>query len=383
MPFTGLSTHAMFTAGPLNAEDVSPTIALLATDETPLLDWLGDPDVFASNTVHEFLEEELRPNYVTTSTAIASATANTGVQIADFGDLVTVGTVLDLETNGTTTERMQVVSVVGANSLFVSRNFGSSGVGSLAAGGQLFVSGGYALEGADHPNQDVTRKRRRKTTYVGLFHTPIAISGTQLAVTALANPGNELERQTNMRIREALRDLEKEVVRGYRATSIGSDTTYRTFNGLQRQIGSINSTVVYNSFNANPHLYLGDVWEQAYRNGAMETEDWAIVAGRSHFRSISNMNDTKVQDSNERETFKRVIRNYEGPFGRCTVFLSRWIHPESSLLIPRQRVKVVPLQGRAFQVKNIAPTGDNEKRLLIGEYTVEVHHAQAMAQLHS
>ena len=384
MPFTGYSSHASFTAGPLNAEDVSATIRLLAPDETPLLDWLGDPDTFATNTVHEFLEEELRPNYITTSTAVNSATTASGIQIADFGDLLTVGTLLE---NETTTEVMQVTSVVGASSVLVSRAFGGSAVSSFLAGASLFVRGNFALEGADHPATDVTRKRRRKTTYVGLFHTPIAISGTQLAISAnggsLGNAGNELVHQSGLRIREALRDLEKEVIRGLRATSIGSDTTYRTFNGLRASLGSINSTVTASSFNADPHKYIGDVWEQAFINGASETEDWGIVAGRTYFRDISNMNASKVQDSNRSELHKRVIRDYEGPFGRCTVFLSRWMPPSGLLLVPRQRVKVVPLQGRAFQIKDIATTGDNEKRLLVGEYTMEIHHPQAMAQIKS
>lgn len=386
MAFTGYSTHDAFIAGPLNAEDVSPTIALLARDETPLLDWIGDADTFARNTVHEFLEEELRPNYVTTSTAINSATAATGVQLADFGDLLTVGTLLENESAAP--EVMQVTSVVGANSVLVSRAFGGGAVGSLAAGAQLFVRGNFALEGADHPGSDVTRPRRRRTTYVGLFHVPIAISGTQLAISAnggsLGNAGNELMHQTNLRIREVLRDLEKEVIRGVvSGNSIGSGTAYRTFNGLRASIGSINSTVTASSFAANPHLYIGDVWEQAFINGASETEDWAVVAGRTYFRNISDMNDSKVEDSNQSEQFKRVIRNYEGPFGRTTVFLSRWLPATSLLLIPRQRVKVVPLQGRAFQVQDIAKTGDSEKRLLVGEYTVEVHHPQAMSQLSS
>ena len=385
MPFTGYSSHASFTAGPLNAEDVSATISLLAPDETPLLDWLGDPDTFARNTVHEFLEEELRPNYIVTSGAIASATAATGFQIADFGDLLTVGTLLENES--ASPEVMQVTSVVGPNSVLVSRAVGGGAVGSAVAGVNLFVRGNFALEGADHPATDVTRKRRRKTTYVGLFHVPIAISGTQLAISAagnsLGNAGNELVHQTNLRIREVLRDLEKEVIRGIRATSIGSDTTYRSFNGLRASIGSINSTVTASSFSADPHLYIGNVWEQAFINGASETEDWAVVAGRTYFRDISNMNASKVQDSNRSELHKRVIRDYEGPFGRCSVFLSRWMPAASLMLIPRQRVKVLPLQSRAFQVLDVARTGDNEKRLLVGEYTTEIHHAAAMAQIRS
>lgn len=382
MPFTGLSTHKMFTAGPLNAEDVSSDISLLAFDETPLLDWIGDADTFATNTIHEYLEEELRPNYITTSTVINSATAATGIQLADFGDLLTVGTVLENE--GATPELMQVTSVVGQNSVLVSRNFGGGGIGSLVAGSQLFVRGNFALEGADHPGGDVTRRRRRRSNYVGLFHVPIAISGTQMSVRALGNVENEFERQKSLRIREALRDLEKEVIRGVvSGNSIGSDTAYRTFRGLRSAIGSINSTVTASSFSANPHLYIGNVWESAFQNGASESETWGIVAGRTYFRDISNMNDTKVEDSNQSESFKRVIRNYEGPFGNCTVFLSRWMPATSLMLIPRERVKVVPLQGRAFQILDIARTGDSQKALLVGEYTVEDHHPQAMAQLKS
>jgi hypothetical protein len=381
MPFTGLSTHKQFIAGPLNAEDVSPDISLLAQDETPLLDWLGDSDVFATNTIHDYLEEELRPNYLTTSTAINSATAASGIQLNDFGDLLTVGTVLE---NETSSELMQVTSIVGQNSVLVSRNFGGGGIGSLVAGAQLFVRGSYALEGADHPGGDVTRRRRRRSNYVGLFHVPIAISGTQMAVRGLGNIDDEFEHQKSLRIREGLRDLEKEVIRGVvSGNSIGSDTAYRTFRGLRASIGSINSTVTASSFSTNPHLYIGNVWEQAFQNGASDSETWGIVAGRTYFRDISNMNDTKVQDSNAREAFKRVIRNYEGPFGNCTVFLSRWMPATSLMLIPRERVKVVALQGRAFQVLDIARTGDSKKGLLVGEYTVEEHHPAAMAQLKS
>jgi len=41
----------------------------------------------------------------------------------------------------------------------------------------------------------------------------------------------------------------------------------------------------------------------------------------------------------------------------------------------------VPLQGRSFGVAEMATDGDNKKALLTGEYTLEVHHANAMARL--
>jgi hypothetical protein len=377
MPFTGLSTHDMFAAGPLNGEDVARQIALLAADETPLLDWLGDSDRFALDVKHDFLEEELRPNYLTTSTALNSAT--TGATVADFGDLLTVGQVLEYEPGGV----IQITSIVGPSSICFSQNWQGGGhiPNSIAPGAELFVRGSFALEGADHPGTDVTRRRRRKTTYLGLFHLPVAISGSQDTSVPLGDAGDEFEHQTTLRIREALRDLEKEVIRGVAIASIGGDSNYRSFVGLRSAVGSINSQVLAASFAAATHTYLGDVWEQAFKNGAAETETWGIVAGRTAFRAISNLNDTKVQDSNQSESFKRVIRNYAGPFGSCTVFLSRWMPVSGALLFPRERVKIVPKQARSFHVQEMGKTGDNRKRLVVGEYGLEIHHAQAMAQI--
>ena len=380
MAFSGLGSPEMF-AALNNAEDVSPTISFLSPYETPFLDWLGDSGVVATWTKHEFMEEELRPNLLTTGSAINSATANTGITLTDFGDLLTVGTILE-NPNSTAPEIMRVASVVGPLSVLVSRAADGGAVGSLASGATLFVRGNYALEGDDHPSIDVTRPRRRKTTPVGLFHIPIAISGTQLAINALGGVGTgELSKQETNRVREFLRDLEKEVLHGTFVNSTQTLSTYRGIRGLRAEVTSINSTITAASFTANPHLYLGDVWEQAFAAGASENEEWGIVAGRGLFRDMSNMNDTKVQDSNEKESFKRLIRDYEGPFGKAQLILSRALQPRELYIVPRNRVKVFPIQGRSAQILNIAKTGDSEKRMLVGEYGVEIHHAYAMARL--
>lgn len=391
MAFTGLSTDLQFTAtgGSLIAEDVSPIVAELSNFETPLLDWLGDSPYFARNINHEFLEEELRPNYIVVSTAINSATAATGIQVQDFGDLLTVGTLLENETQA---EVMQVTSVVGEFSVLVSRAFGGGTTGSLAPGGQLFVRGSYQLEGAGATG-DVTRRRRRRQTYVGFFQTPISVSMSQQAVTNLGTGSDvsgivagqsEYDHQKMLRIIEAIRDLEKEVIRGVASgNSIGSRTAFRTFNGLRTLCGSINSTVTSTSFQANPHQYLGDVMEQAFLAGASPSEEWGILVGRTWYRYISNLNDTKVLDSEDKEEFKRLITEYQGPFGRCRVILSRWMPSTAAIIVPRNRVRVVPLQGRAFQHIPYAITKSSQDGAVEGEYTVEIHHPQAIGQLHT
>jgi hypothetical protein len=385
MAFSGLSSNKLFTPN-LVGEDVSEIIRTLAPYEAPFLDWLGDPDVFAHSTKHEYVEDFLRPRYIIASTAIASATAVTAFQINGLGEALTVGTLLENESAAP--ELMQVTSIVGPNSIAVSRVYdGAAAAGSLAAGGSLFVRWPASEEGHEHSGAHTARLGVRKSNTVGYFNVEIATTGTQMSINQY---GADTYDQARAKVfREIPGLLEAEVIRGvWNATnSLGTTSATRTMRGLRLEISSpstgvpINSTVAANSFAANPHLYIGNIWEQVYQAGAATSEDWGVIAGRTFFRDISNMNDTKVQDSNQSEQFKRVIRKYEGPFGEATVFLSRSLPATELLLVPRQRIKVLPLQGRSFSYLEMGRTGDNVKGMVVGEYTVETHHAAAMARL--
>jgi len=388
MAFSGLSTFDQFTAtgGSLIAEDISPLITLLAPSETPILDWLGDPAYSAANILHEYVDEFLRPNYITASTAINSATAVTPVQVNGLGATLTVGTLLENETDTTqASEVLQVVSLVlgGANSIVLTRGYGGTNPGSVAARGQLFVRAPLALEGQDAVG-DVTRQRIRRQTYTKLFQVPITVSLSQAAVRGAGGIDDEYNHQKALRVKELLRDLEKEVVRGVvSGNSIGSETLFRSFNGLRASLTTVNSTVAANSFDANPHLYIGNVWKAAYDNGLRSNETIALIAGPTFYRSISNLNDTKVYDSNTSQLFQRKITQYTGPLGSAEVILSPWMPAGSVMGIVKERVRVVPLRGRTFAHYPLAMTGSAMKGMLEGEYTLEISHPQAMFQAHT
>ena len=385
MPFTGLSSNERFTATMVQ-EDVARAVAALSPKETAFLDFLGDADVFATSTKHEWTQDYYPPNRIIASTAVNSATAATGIQINGHGLALTVGTLL--ENDGSTPEVLQITSIPGPNSILVSRGYGPSGtVGSLAAGGEFYVRGAAGVEGQDHGGTSVRRLGTRLANTVGLFRMEIAMSGTDMALDLYGNDGYGSAKAKALR--QALWGLENEVVRGVLngtnslgtfSTATGTGET-RTMQGLRNFIATVNSTITATSFSANPHLYLGNIWQQVYNNGASEAETWAILAGPTFFRDISNLNDTKVQDSNTSELFKRRIRTYTGPYGSAQVILSRALPATELMLIPRERVKVVPLQGRSFAITEMAKTGDNDKALLTGEYTSEVHHEAGMARL--
>jgi hypothetical protein len=375
MPFTGNYTYDFITAN-LAAEDISAIIRTLMPKETPFLDWLGDSGVRATATQHEFIEDFLLPNYITASVAVNSATAATGIQINGLGKSLSVGTLIENETSA---EVMQVTSIPGANSILVSRNYGGGGIGSLVAGGTLYVRGYAALEGREHSGDNTQRLGTRRSNTVGYFAIDVAASGSQLSQAIYGNDAYA-NAQAKLLV-DAPHQLEKEVLRGVwnSTNSLGTSAQTRTMQGIRPFITTINSTVTASSFAANPHLYIGNVWEEAYQQGASTSESWGIVAGRTFFRNISDLNDTKVEDSNATELFKRVVRRYTGPFGSAEVFHSRALPATELLIVPRDRVKVVPY--RDWQFVPIAKTGDNEKAMLVGEHTVEVHHPNAMARL--
>src|SRR5688500_12386625 len=131
MAFSGKSTNEAFAVSQV-AEDVAAMVAALSPKEAPLLDFLGDSDVFATSTKHEYWQDYMLPNYIINSGAIASATAATAFQTNGLGLALTEGTILENESAAP--ELMQVISIVGANSIVVSRNYGGGGIGSIAAG---------------------------------------------------------------------------------------------------------------------------------------------------------------------------------------------------------------------------------------------------------
>ena len=379
MSFSGMSTNKYFTPN-LVGEDISEVIRTLVPYEAPFLDWLGDPDGFATSTKHEFIEDFMRPRTIINSTAIASDTAATGIQVNGLAEALTVGTVL--EVTGPAPEKLQVTSIVGGgNSIRVSRNYDGAGVGSLAAGGTIVVRAPSAPEGDEHNGLHTARLGNRRANTVGYFKVEIGATGTAMGVNLYG--GDSYENARAKILREVPAILEAEVLTGVLngTNSLGTATATRTMQGIRPQLTGNNSTVVDASFSANPHLYIGDAMQNCFNAGAATTETWGIVAGPQYFRDISNLNDTKVQDTNKSELFKRVIREYTGPFGQCTVFLSRALLNRELLIVPRERVRVLPLQSRNFVYKEMGLSGDNLKGLIVGDYVQETYHPGAMARI--
>lgn len=375
--FTGKATYDN-TA--LIGEDVASLVELLGPSETPFLSLLsaGGP---ATSYYHGWTEELLGPETIIASAAVNSATAATGILINATGTFLQVGMLLQLESAapGVGNEVVQITSVPGANSILVARNKGGV-VSSLAAGGTITVLGTAALEGSD-VETDVTRKTSRVWNVTQIFKKDIIISGSDQAITYAPDQGDMFAHQTQMRLREVLRDLEKTIIRGIIVNSLATNAVTRTMAGLESRLTAINSTIVAASFAANPVLYVNNLWETTWNAGARDID--LILVGATAKRAISGTNAAVLAIDQSDASVRRVVETFQGDFGTARVVLSPHMPTSGVMLLSTSRVVPVPLQGRSFQVQEIGKTGDSRKGFVVGEYTVEIRQPQAMAYGHA
>lgn len=373
MVFNGL---AIYDSGVFEgvAEDVSDLISMISPKETPLLDRLAQAPREAFNVYHEWLEDELSPNTVVTSNTTLATDAVTITlhdgSGADAAQYLQVGDILQNETTG---EYLQVATKSG-DIITVSRGFGGTTPLNIATAASLFVVSSAALEGAD-VTDDTSRPRVRRFNYAQIFKKDLILSGTMQAVQQLGGISNELDYQRMKKTAEAIRDLEKAVIRGKSSgNTLGGSAAYRTMQGVLDYL----STNVATASTLTPSI-LDDTLRLAWDNGGTDLD--LIVADANLKRLIDSFNQTRVDVANRDTRYHNMVSFYESTFGVQEVLLDRWMPPNTLMVVSSQRIHVTPLRGRTFQYQPIAKTGDSQKGMIVGEYTVEVHNQEGMAQL--
>ena len=373
MAFTGRAVYddGVFTG---IAEDVSDVIGMISPYESPLLDLIGDSDYPAANVLHEWLEDALQPDTIVASCAIASTAADTVFGVAaGLAKFLQVGTLLQM--GRAYNAELTQVSVISGNSITVTRAFGGTTASSYAAGYSVSVISDTGLEGED-VDEDTSRPRTRQHNYVQLFKKDIIVSGTTQAVQMLGGIENEFDYQQQQRMRELLKNLEKNVIKSrLSGNTIGSSTAYRTMRGLVQALATnINSigTIVDST--------LGSVIQSAWAYGGIDVD--LICADENWKREIDWLATSRIRQVPDEVRFRSLITYYESSFGTQQCVMSRWMPQHTLLALAKARVKIVPLRGRSFAYTPIAKTGDSEKGMIVGEYTVELKNEEGMAFAH-
>jgi hypothetical protein len=277
---------------------------------------------------------------------------------------------------------MLVTGVTG-NDLTVTRGYGGTSPEAIANGQTLHILGNAALEGGDAPTARFTNRSRR-TNYTQIFTAGVEVSGSQLAAQQIGLD-DELDYQKQERLRELVRDLENCVINGVASdmNPQGGSATRRTMEGI---IPFIQSNAFENGVDGFPagegsgndelteqqlNQALRQIWEQS--NGMVDT---IVVSGFQKRRINSFISSNRQYDAGDTR-FRDMVGVYESDFGVCRVVLSRWVPSDTVLLLDSSRLDVLPMAGRSFYFKKLAPQGDRELGQVIGEYTLEMRNENA------
>ncbi len=374
MAFTGLAQYDRYDG---IYEDVSDTITMLSPSVVPLLDLLGIPATAATQTYHEWLEDNMMPHSVIASTAISSSTSPTFSIGIEAGAWLQWGDVL---MSSTTNEYMIIVST-STNTITVARASQGSTASSLAVGATLNVVGMAALEGADI-EQSTPRNATRTGNYVQIFKRDFSVSETMRAVNAIGY-ADAFEYEKLKKTKEIMIDLESAMILGKYSTTvgtIGSSTVPRVMNGLMSLITTNVYTVGSSDTLTTSHL---DCAINACWSAGADDID-VIVCDANYKRVIDGWQESRIRVVNSDTKYQKQIWEYESTFmsNPIRIILNRWMPPSNLFLIASNRVKPVPLRNRSFHFQEKAKTGDYKAGAIIGEYTSEIRGSSQMARIY-
>jgi len=380
MPFTGKATYQAGTDLPELVEDVGDVIGIVSPFETPLLDHLGDAKRPAMSTIHEWIEDELLANFDTINQTVYTPNAQDATAITvNNGSRFRIGDQL----RPAAAREILFVTAVAANVLTVVRRYGGTPASNLANTLRLTIIGNAALDGDDRPDPRFTNRVRRRN-FTQIFTAAVEVSGSMLAARQYGL-GEEIEFQKQNRMRELMRDLENCVINGVApaANQQGSASIRRSMNGLIPAI-STNQYVPNTGgipagggagFNELNEPVLNTAMRFIWENASSRVD--TIVVSGAQKRRINTFLSASRQSTSEQTRFRDLVSLYESDFGVCKIVLSRWVPPDTALLLDSSRIDVMPLQGRSFHFKPLAATGDRENGQVIGEYTVEFRNEAA------
>jgi len=219
----------------------------------------------------------------------------------------------------------------------------------------------------------VSQLRQRLENYTQIFTETVSISGSLDAVS-LHGIDREYDYQVINRLRELMRQLEQSVISGVKAASNGqgSASVRRTMGGILSFITGTNAVVNAAGGDDLDEERLNDAIRACWEKGGRPN---AIVVSGFQKRRISTFVSAGTQFVPGETKLKSMVEVYQSDFGQQKIILSRWVPKDTVLLLDLDKIQVMPLAGRNFQVKPLATTGDFRKAQVLGEYTMEIMNA--------
>lgn len=226
-----------------------------------------------------------------------------------------------------------------------------------------------AVEGADASFITVVPTVMRNN-YTQIFTEAVQVTDRANVVSTYGRK-REMAYQMAKSSAAIKRDRENALVGTAQAKSAGNSTTASTLAGFQQQLDT--STVVYTGGAATPlsEALLVTALQNAYVAGAEPTRihvtpsNSVVLAG---FAAAAGRYRTLPTGGNDK-SIVNVVNLYVSPFGEQKVEINRFQKAKNTLIFEPDQWTNVTL--RPWERKALAKTGDSEKAMLLGEFSLK------------
>jgi uncharacterized protein YaaQ len=369
--FAGLANYDMVGV----REDLSDVVSEILLGDQSLLARIGIGGE-ATNVKHEWLERSLNAITVADSGGALTSGATTLTVVTGQGTRLRIGTLLRDTAQGKT-EVIQVTAI-SSDTITIVRGYGST-TGEAHAASATFRIIGRPKQSGEDVSVDRSTVRTRRNNYCQIFEDAVIIAGDAEAVLKAGVP-SEVALQAADRMIELMRELDNSIIMGVVNEAAPSDTVYRSMGGVIEFLTLANGNS--NSTNeATSEQVINDMYRQAYNDGGNPN---LLVVNQSQMKVISTFNADKIRIAPGVNMAGVFVTKFMTDLGQeLDILLDRWMPDDTAVLLDTSRLMVVPLTSRSFGMKVIAPTGDAEKRQILGDYTIEIRNPLEAHAIHT
>lgn len=349
--------------------DISEMIGMVSPAETPLYNMFYSPNEPVASNTHKWLEDSL----IARKTTLAAALATDGASCTlSDSDVARAGDILRIIQATTKFVTYFSVSAISGGTLATitsvgGKAFGSSGV----SGATVVVESKPAVQGF---TASTARWSARGTpvNYTEIFEESVDVTGTELAISR--NGGNfgmndEYAYQMGLRMKELGIRIEQSILSGVTPRAAAASTP-GIMGGLMYYINSASKTTSTAAAISEDILAVGlkSIWDSGGQadliicDGTLKRALSILYTGRITGQQVTLTGGVKVDE---------IITD----FGTVKVLAHRFMPAQEIIMLQSDRVKVLPLAGRSWFHELLGITGDFQKGMIVGEYTLEFKNA--------
>jgi hypothetical protein len=200
------------------------------------------------------------------------------------------------------------------------------------------------------------------------------MTGTRQAIEMYGVP-NELRKQIGLRTMEYKRQIEAALILGIKLAGVeataGAAGAYHTsmmggiYDFLRGQSGShIDTTTT-----TLTETKINDIAQAVYDKGG---EPNTLLLGPKQARVIPTLERARVRVEQDSKVAGFYVNKYMTDLGvEMSILISRWVPKKFAFILDANKIKLMPLRGRKFNLTKLGTVGDYVEFQLISEITME------------